>query len=1148
MFAFLNRAKKDVEDAAGATVHAAAKAGKKTLNFIASSPQDNHSKLAPVIKGVADSVVVNPAHAVYDMGRGAVGSATGNDVAVTNANKAKAVDYPKVLNAPARVLVQTARTIEHPLTSSTFQAHSPEAQEIIGKEPVQNIAAGVKSNYAEHKNPFVAALYGGGQVAQDAATLAGGKVGAENIAGTAVKAGKTAAADTKKVVKALDDHGTQVAAKHPAVQALDQHMQQLTQHREQLLKSGASEVAIKANDNAYKSSLKARDDTIKSIKEGGFVQLPGGAKDDVVKKVFDKQSDDNSLYHGTESENAISILKDGKLKATQPKGGEKGYGSFVSFSRQKNAGFKSNVNTGVRFVADNDKVVGNVGKTKPFVDGLLGPNEPHKADAFEAEQRINKDVPLTNIKRIEINPSQMTHDEETQIRQLAKKQGIPVVSNSNTDEMRSVVAPSTGSRAFVDALGADRSKELDDMEASGGKLAASENTTPAAETLPTPKPGYTPSKSGAQVLNESLPSKARVSDKVARLLDDTGKAVPKASKAPILESQQDPTSVAGKLLGKTGSDIIYESSKGAKKASDINEAAKPYLDAVKKATKNLSKTPGGQPAARRRLNQALNDRENAASYLKSPEETKAYEALRDAYDHTKGVLEANGFPTRANYAPRLQRRDIEASVEDIDKGLGKTFSKNVSASATKERTAEEGENLAEDPVAALGSHVSSIAKHIGYKDLVDSLPERLKGVKPIYGVNADDLKRGKQFLSDHFKNILQPDLPTTGKLGEQAQNKLINQTYRSALKGKISFYGLNRTQRFAARSQVSPEAIRLSKHIDKNDLKDLQSELTSGKSTLTTESNTTTSSVEGKQTKTDKLHEKLSGEQGNVIRAYNLGVSQHIANSPAYKAAIKAGKNAKDAAKEALTDPAIHDGAVRDGNTLVNTTQFGANIATKPHALQESGVIPGTIISKKWIQQYRRFPQGMLQIVGNVTDPKTARALDIMRRGDPKQTQLVEYLNAAKSLRQGISSAKTTIKKGENTEVSLKDIAQAKDLLDQNIKILNKQIKKSSSIRGGKTARNLALMWGSAYAIQSLATGGTNPFTTAVYSSPVSIPTKDSNPLVPSAPSIPTSKYSKLPLGISPKKALNFVPFVGPVAARITEAQRFTKALTGATK
>lgn len=183
-----------------------------------------------------------------------------------------------------------------------------------------------------------------------------------------------------------------------------------------------------------------------AVAQGGYVRIPGDASDDLVRKVYTRGTDDNSLYHGTESEQALKILGDGKIKVFSA---DKGSPTpSVSLSRQRNSGFYNGQNAGVKFVVDNNKI----GKTKGYVDGDIKPSDYTNPQSFENEQRSLKDIDLKNVKRVEIRPSQMTPDEEATIRALAKERGIKVVSDENPAEMRSVLSKRESDSQFGKVL------------------------------------------------------------------------------------------------------------------------------------------------------------------------------------------------------------------------------------------------------------------------------------------------------------------------------------------------------------------------------------------------------------------------------------------------------------------------------------------------------------------------------------------------------------------------------------------------------------------------------------------------------------------------------------------------------------------------
>jgi hypothetical protein len=232
--------------------------------------QDGALRIAePIVQTVKHTVVDLP-KSVYDIGRGVAASVTGNKVALKHANEAKAKDEGAFLQPIARPVMQAVRTLEHPLTPNSYQAKGKDAQTIFGKEPVQNVAAGVKSNYDQHPDLpkgarlLLAGAYGTGQVLQDAATIAGAKVAGGKI----IEGATDAARSGKKVL--LDAQG-RVTGEVPQLRQLNQsghalirdgadgeNIQKGEQPNSQIVPDGKGGYArIPLNPNALKQSTKA---------------------------------------------------------------------------------------------------------------------------------------------------------------------------------------------------------------------------------------------------------------------------------------------------------------------------------------------------------------------------------------------------------------------------------------------------------------------------------------------------------------------------------------------------------------------------------------------------------------------------------------------------------------------------------------------------------------------------------------------------------------------------------------------------------------------------------------------------------------------------------------------------------------------------
>lgn len=205
------------------------------------SPYDVRN-LVSAIGNAGNQVLVKPVVAVpksaYDIGRGAAASVTGNKKALENAHKAKATDEPQVLSPVTRPLVQLARTIDSPTKASTYVPITDTEKRIFGEAPIQNIQAGVKSNYEAHKglNPaariLLAGGYGAGQLGQDTAALAGTKIAGESngLAGALGKARSKTGKPTLEVTtprSAFDRH-TVVEGNAPTPKAVLATSKQLT--------------------------------------------------------------------------------------------------------------------------------------------------------------------------------------------------------------------------------------------------------------------------------------------------------------------------------------------------------------------------------------------------------------------------------------------------------------------------------------------------------------------------------------------------------------------------------------------------------------------------------------------------------------------------------------------------------------------------------------------------------------------------------------------------------------------------------------------------------------------------------------------------------------------------------------------------------
>lgn len=173
-----------------------------------------------IIAGTANWAAAAPKFLYSQFGRIPAASFTGNTVARQQAVQARN-NAETTFGAPLfRPLVQAAETAVHPFTQHTFAPASTNEQRLLSKTPIQNINAGVASNYNAHSNlpglsrAVLAGLYGFGQVAQDAGSVAGTKAAITDVAKPAA-AGAAKGAAAAKAYNAA--HGESGMVKIPGV-------------------------------------------------------------------------------------------------------------------------------------------------------------------------------------------------------------------------------------------------------------------------------------------------------------------------------------------------------------------------------------------------------------------------------------------------------------------------------------------------------------------------------------------------------------------------------------------------------------------------------------------------------------------------------------------------------------------------------------------------------------------------------------------------------------------------------------------------------------------------------------------------------------------------------------------------------------------
>jgi hypothetical protein len=614
-----------------------------------------------------------------------------------------------------------------------------------------------------------------------------------------------------------------------------------------------------------------------------------------------------------------------------------------------------------------------------------------------------------------------------------------------------------------------------------------------------------------------------------------------------LDHYEDTLSVLGRHFGKQGTDLGYKLAEGAKQVSDLQEVVRPSIDRTQKLLSKMSRSKAGRADIQQRVYAALEDRANAGQYIRNKQEQELFDETVKVLNFFKVERTKRGKAVVGeDYSPRAAVRNALDAPDRLFDSARSAFGRDVKSTFSKERVAKIPDaEINRNIIDLLPQYASSQSKEFGYEGAINFAKEQLQNINPAYLTDAKGHRQGTEYLQTLMKQVLDP--PTVTK-SERIQNKILATTYKNQLGFSLKYAFQNLTQRFATKAVVSKQADKLAKALDPADVDALRKEMISGTNPISGEATQTAESI---GSKSDGFFKRFDPgtkvEKGNVENSFDRGVAEGIVKSEAYKDAISKGFKPKDAAKFALKDPATRDMAIRHGNVVTNDTQFGANFVTKPEFFRKSGTFFG--ISDKWFKQYQRFPQGMIQNMSTILRANDARALDILKRGNPAETNLVDFKYSAQALHNGVDDLIQGIKSGEISDVSLEVAEGYKKTLGKAIKQLDGEMKKVSQIRGGKTAKSVGKMWASASAIQFLFDGGFAMIEddqnkeirkSIQYGAPVSIPTKDQNPLagalIPSSPFKPEFR---------PEKAANLIPGVGLAVNRGREINRFVKALTG---
>lgn len=624
---------------------------------------------------------------------------------------------------------------------------------------------------------------------------------------------------------------------------------------------------------------------------------------------------------------------------------------------------------------------------------------------------------------------------------------------------------------------------------------------------------------------------------------------------------QDSISFASKTVGKPGRDFVYGMLQGEKFKRDTLETLRDPLVNIRKLSKDL--TGGGLLSKGSRaakldlglkLGKALDDRANAAKYLTDPKEMELFDNFVQVFDSIKAKREALGLEVLENYRPWVKMKDLSENPDWLIDGIS-LDDVNVESRFSKKRTSNTaGADVDNNLIDMVYGYVNSQLNEMAYDAPIRKFQADKANISPAARANGEQLKEGMDYLSTLTQQAVSPkNKDVVARFITNAGSRV----YGAVLPFNPKLTMTNKTQKWAANSRVSKGAVKLSKQLDESTFKELEDGLVFGDSTVFGQLEDMSEAPTGKVGISKKIREATEkadfyakSETQNIITSYRKGIAQAVIDSDRYKSAIKSGSSKTDAAKTALQDPEVRKLAIERGNMIVNDTQFGASHIARPAALRTEGNVLGIPI--KSLTMFTRFPIGMSQHVLETLDGKAARALDVLKNGDPRAVPIAEMRSSHKVLLESMEDSMKAIEMGKDIGIPKDVLSEQIKTVKKNIGVIDNEMKKYSSVRSGKTVKNLAKMWGAAAAIQVIFDGGIQSFADDPGAGTASAiaatdPTatgmvagKNSKFTGLTSAAIPVNKY-----GVNERALLNYVPGVGLAANRGRDVSKLIGSLTG---
>jgi len=479
----------------------------------------------------------------------------------------------------------------------------------------------------------------------------------------------------------------------------------------------------------------------------------------------------------------------------------------------------------------------------------------------------------------------------------------------------------------------------------------------------------------------------------------------------------------------------------------------PLIQAGEKLMKKLSKKRG-VGNINKRIVQALQDRENADSYLRSEEEKKVYKYVKQVYDNWKQERIDRGLPVIDDYFTHMEEMERRLDL----RGWGDDFATPTNPS-NKARKPNAKMDYSENVFNVLRRYDNLSRKDLAFGDLVDFYKENHGKIKQEY-LNRSDASEGQSFLNTWMRDLLEPEPRTKGN---RITNRLMSTTYRSQLWNNPKTSAQNFFQQYLARAYLSRDAVKAAKKIKGTTKKHLIAELRENETAILDELR-----GEGSAAKRGAIRDFLKkadtfawSERNNWDKVGLRAIMEEAIQSDIYKNARIAGESVDDAVLAALSDKKIGAQALDRAVSLMNLVNIGANKAFKPGYWRgaKGGFLP-------WFLQYKRFVLGMTENFFRTFRPQNTRQMMILRRGVPEQVEIVDNIKKAEAVLHHSKILKKAMARDNAPSSYKKALDETVVEMNKNLKELRNLTKNYEKFTAMKNVKAISKVWAASAAVQ----------------------------------------------------------------------------------